>query len=247
MIAEGITLAEAYANHIKPGSMLYLCKPMPRFSEYDLEKMKDQDVLEKLKDYAIVKAYSTSAVVKAGKPQYTNEDKTEVHLMGPLKVVHIIASSPTLYLQQLLDKAYRFIEQGCTVEFGIKVVHKIAPTKERSKPGPSDYWPWLHTHFPHLRPDFILKSMPPGTRYIIQPMCDGRRVTFVLGLHAQDRHTYNLTERLLKVQKAVRENRKSLLGEVPVAFRMGSTDSTDLLSESGDGPMAAQTGARGQE
>jgi hypothetical protein len=101
--------------------------------------------------------------------------------------------------------------------------------KDKLKPGPQDWWPWLHEHFPHLHPDFILKSMPAGTYYLIKPISDGRRVAFVLSLPLSSEQykkgpapPKDMTGRLFKVQEAVAVRvRQGKQSGLPMTMRMG--------------------------
>lgn len=52
--------------------------------------------------------------------------------------------------------------------------------KEAIQPGNSTLWPWLHDHFPHLRLDVILKTMPEGAHLMFSSFPDGRHVQFVV-------------------------------------------------------------------
>jgi hypothetical protein len=226
LVAENITLLEAYNNHVKPGHMLHLCDPMPPASR-DVESMKAENTADEFNNYAILKAYSTNAMVKIEKPAYANEEKTKVKQWGPLKEVHLLSTSPVEYHRQMLDKAYRFVEGGRPVEVTLKMRGKKIPKKDKLTPGPADHWPWIHNHFPHLRPDFVLKAMPMGTVYVVEPVSDGRVCQWVMALPSITQR-FNLTKRLFKVQQAVSTSIKDgKQAELPMALRMGLIESGD--------------------
>ncbi|KAF2676265.1 hypothetical protein K458DRAFT_424881 [Lentithecium fluviatile CBS 122367] len=222
VIAKDITLQEAYEKYVEPGKALWMAETLPKTLRLDdVEKLQADKTADEINNYVVMKAYSTQAHVKIDPCKYTNDEKTEVLQYGPLKEVHILCISPVEYHRLMLDKAYRFIEGGCPVEFSIRARNAKVPKKVKLVPDSKDRWPWLHNHFPHLRPDFILKAMPKGTQYLIDPVSDGRTVQFALALPSKTSQM-NLTQRLLKVRKAVIDSvQQGRQGELPMALRAG--------------------------
>jgi hypothetical protein len=91
--------------------------------------------------------------------------------------------------------------------------------------------------FPHLRPDFILKSMPEGSRYMIEPVSNGKKVQLVIVKpNPKIIHSGGLTERLFKVKKSVETSiDRGGQGQLPKVVR------SELLA-SGNKRYSARTG-----
>lgn len=223
-IAENISLEELY-DHVSPGKMLYMTQPITKKVAGNLEKMRAEDVPSQNKNYAITSAHSIEVALKM--PQ------TGLKQLGPLKGVHLLLANPIEYTKLSLDRAYQFIEQGSPVEIRVRLLGGQAVKKKmKTPPQDPDAWPWMHEHFPHLRPDFILKGMPEGTQYIIEPVSDGRTIQFVLGRQAQQMPKMDLTKRAFRVKAAVTA---SLPGDPMAqqwAARQGKTfDAPDVKEE----------------
>lgn len=224
IIAKDITLKQLYNDHVKPGEILYICSAVTKSMSGNIERMKQEDVPLNNKDYALVKAHSTPAHIDVVKPKYTKHDHSEIRTLNTLKCFSLMLSSPIMYLSQTFDKAYRFIEAGYPVEFIVRYAGAPSNKKEQLQYGPRDTWPYIHEHFPHLRPDFILRAMPQGTRFLIDPVSNGRVVQFVLSLRTEvDKRS--LTKRLFKVKSAVLHSIESgRQPELPMAVRFARKD-----------------------
>ncbi|KAJ4289660.1 hypothetical protein N0V90_010989 [Kalmusia sp. IMI 367209] len=211
MIAEGITIKQLYDDFIKPGQMLYMVDKMDKEqAKHNADDLEEDRVAQKYNTFAIVKPRETAAHVSVGKNStrqkaIAHANPAEVAHLQSLREVHLLLHSPPDYWKLMLDKAYRFIEASCPVEFSIRVRNVTVTKLERSKPSSRDLMHYVHLHFPHLRPDFILKSMPAGARYIIEPFSDGRHVQFVIGLKSKHDplNGVDLTERLEQVKRSV--------------------------------------------
>ncbi|KAF9701310.1 hypothetical protein EKO04_000017 [Ascochyta lentis] len=198
-IAQDISLQALYDDHIAPGKMLYMTQPISKKLSENYERMRDEYIPAHTNNYAIVPAHSIEVVLK--NPQ------TEGKQLGPLKGVHLVLANPVAYTKEAFDRAYQFIEQGSPVEFRVRLLGSVVKKRMKTARPRADAWPWMHAHFPHLRPDFILKSMPEGTEYLIKPVSDGYTVQFVLGRRAEEMPVLDLTRRVFRVKKAVAEAR----------------------------------------
>jgi hypothetical protein len=190
VIAENITLQELYDEHIKPGHILYLTKTIPKNVAESVEKLKAEDTANTVKDFAIV----------VGNSILHNKKAPVGHLQ--LKTMPITLSSPVEYVRHTLDRAYQFVEHGSPVEFLIRLKGSQEKAEARLKFGDTEGWPYIHDHFPHLRPDFILRSMPEGSTFVIAPVWNGKRIQFVIQKKAW-KLPLDLTKRLFKVKHSV--------------------------------------------
>lgn len=196
LIVENISLEEIYEKHIRPGQLLYLNDEIKKSVAQNIPKMKSDKIQLKSRTYCIREAETIPGNKKeptAGKGQ------------GAFRVTPLALSSGPQYFQLALDRSYQFIKHGSPVEFTIAI--KRSPTsKEQKWKGTDDResWPWIHEHFPHLRPDFILKQMPEGSMYSVDPVSDGRLLQFVIiKPSTMNRLPRNLTDRLFKVKESV--------------------------------------------
>ncbi|KAI0838526.1 hypothetical protein F5Y06DRAFT_48508 [Hypoxylon sp. FL0890] len=212
IIAEGISFEELYETHVKPGWLLYLADDMPK-RDARPDTLKKNNGADIYKTYGLYKA-SAEASAKARQAQGA-------------KHIHLGIFSDSSYYTLSLNRAYHFLEAGCRVEFILRlptgfVKKKI--TAHSLEPGDPTIWPWLHNHFPHLRPDFICRAMPAGTYYLIDPVSDGRTVQFVLA-KPTNAHTGEtkpcLTPRLFEKRKAVIQalKRGEFLQNIPSELR----------------------------
>ena len=209
VMAEDLSLQELYDEHISPGEFLYMAEPISKKLSENYEKMRQVNLASQQNNYAIVKARTVANVD-------VKHAQTELKQLGALKGVHLLLSNPVSYTKEALDRAYQFIESGSPVEFRIRLLGSVMKKKKSKGQAPNaGAWPWMHEHFPHLRPDFIHKSMPEGTVFIIKPISDGRCVQFVLGREAEQMPRLNLTKRLLRVKHAV----KASIDNNPMAQR----------------------------
>ncbi|KAH8716816.1 hypothetical protein GQ44DRAFT_713080 [Phaeosphaeriaceae sp. PMI808] len=196
-----VSLQELYDNHIKPGRMLYLRHGMGKNSVGVLEKLQAGNLHNLHKQYGVLEAFSIPRNVKP-----PNEGKG----IGALRVTPVSLSSPEAYFKLAMDRSYQFIYHGSPVEFSVRYSGAGGGKGKKAmklKAGDPDAWPWVHNHFPHLRPDFILKSMPEGSVYKIDPVTDGRVLQFVIFKPSKNiLSPENLTHRLFKVKNSVQRN-----------------------------------------
>jgi hypothetical protein len=152
-----------------------------------------------------------------------------------LKNINFNLASPVEYCKISLDRAYQFIEAGSPVEIRTRLQGQMLAKEDRIKPGDPEVWPWIHKYFPHLRPDFILKSMPEGTVFLINPVSDGRIVQWVMSKSAQETAPVDLTKRLLRVKESVKQStQKGKQSMLPKVLRK-------QLSESGQKDYSVNT------
>jgi hypothetical protein len=194
IIAEGLSLQELHDNYVKDGQLLYSAdRPNPVFAQ-DYEKLRESDYATENNNYALMEPYQT---------QISKKNTAAGEQLGALKIIIFALSSPIDYAKAVLDRAYQFVALGCSVEIRIRVKGKKLTKQERLQPGNPETLPWIHKHFPHLRPDIIKKSMPEGTQFLIKPWSDGRIVQWVLHKPWKGMPATKLDERLARVKESV--------------------------------------------
>jgi hypothetical protein len=195
-LVENITLQDAYDNYVKPGHLLILLSEITKKVAEKVETLKQEKTYLSNSTYGIVKAESIPSNIKsptAGKGQ------------GALRVTPVNLASTKSYFTLALDRSHQFIRHGSPVEFTIRLKGGYDKTTDKLEFQGHENWTWLHNHFPHLRPDFILKSMPEGSRFVVDPVSDGRVVQFVIAKQSPVfRVDHNLTARLFKIKEAVK-------------------------------------------
>ncbi|KAH3940428.1 hypothetical protein HBI56_132140 [Parastagonospora nodorum] len=195
MLAQ-ISLQDVYKNHVMPGQLLYLNEEISKRKAESLE-VKNDVALGKHRTFGIFEAESIPG---------NKKDARQGKGIGALRVTPIMLSSPAHYFKHAIDRSYQFIKHGSPVEFTMRFRGAHAKKEEKLLPVGHELWHWIHEHFPHIRPDFILRSMPEGSRFIIEPVTDGRVLQFVIGTD-KARHNgpfrKDLTERLFKVKASV--------------------------------------------
>ena len=201
MVAEGITLQELYDKHIKPGYMLYFTEMIKKGKAQNFDFLKAEIPSGGTRTFAICKAHSTHAQISK-----KTTGPTGGLQFGPLKILNFTLSSPPDFVQIQLDRAYRFIETGCPVEFRLRFAGTKLTKAERIQAGDPEVWPWMHDHFPHMRPDFILKSMPAQAYFLISPVTNNRIVQFVVAKKVENMPKADLLTRLFKVKQSVEQS-----------------------------------------
>jgi hypothetical protein len=169
-LVENITLQDAYDNYVKPGHLLVLLSEITKKVAEKVETLKQEKTYLSNSTYGIVKAESIPSNIKsptAGKGQ------------GALRVTPVNLASTKSYFTLALDRSHQFIRHGSPVEFTIRLKGGYDKTTDKLEFQGHENWTWLHNHFPHLRPDFILKSMPEGSRFVVDPVsiCHCQTVT----------------------------------------------------------------------
>ncbi|KAF1951972.1 hypothetical protein CC80DRAFT_495621 [Byssothecium circinans] len=239
LIAKDITLEELYNDHLKPGKLLYLREPPTKSLATTIEKQQELGVPQKHNNYGLVDALSIRGIhINVTPPKVLKLDNPLFKQLAMLKEIHLQLASPAAYTKMQMDKAYRFLMSACPVEVAIRFAGAKVAKKDKLEPGPSDRWPWMNNHWAHLRPDFIMKSMPKGAYYMIEPFSDGRHVQWVMAMPTeQQMNAENLTKRLLKVKKAVARNiDQGMQAELPMPMRQG-------LIKAGNNEYSVETGA----
>jgi hypothetical protein len=242
-VAEGLTLQQVWDDYIEPGKILRLAHTVPRIDvPPDHQTMAARKTVQRFRDFAIIDAFSTGAEATVGgkRAAKAKGNLEEIAHQLSLREVTLQLPTPMPHFATMMDKAYQFIRLGCPVEFNIcvrLVTDKKAALVFGDSP-PIESLHYVYRHFPHLRPDFICKSMPSGTKYIIEPFSNGRRVQFVLGLASANTgpRLGNLTKRLLRVKasvsNAIEEGRVS---QLPRKMR-------SLRNQQGDGKYSLNRG-----
>ncbi|KAF2793217.1 hypothetical protein K505DRAFT_306172 [Melanomma pulvis-pyrius CBS 109.77] len=216
-IAEGLSLEELLENHIKPGHMLYLAQQMKKSHSENYVYLKENKVPNEFNNYAIIE--QGKMPVKIAKQKKRSDQSPWVRDLAGLKEIHLNLASPRTYWQMVLCRAYAFLDNMHQVDCSIRLKGAFANKKERREPGSPEIWPWMHQHFPHLRPDFIRKSMPEGTYFMIEPFSDGKHVQFVLAMPHRtvqtDKVDQSFTDRVLMIKnrasKSIKEGKQSEL------------------------------------
>lgn len=226
LIAEDVSFQEAYDSYVKPGHMIYCMKELKKGMAKTFATEEKEHLLDEYKNFSFVEAKSHR--IPLNSPQKGRQ-------LGGLKNIIFNESSPVSHYRLSMDRAYQFIELGSPVEFRIRLQGSVAK-EQRLMPGDPTIWPWMHAHFPHLRPDFILKEMPEGTTFLINPVSDGRVCQWVLAKPTTVSSTQDLDKRFEKVQKGVVQSiRKGQQEMLPQQMRL-------QLAESGNENYSPNTG-----
>ncbi|KAJ4370004.1 hypothetical protein N0V83_005768 [Neocucurbitaria cava] len=210
-----ITLQVLYDNHVKPGHMLYFTKTPQKAIAKRAENLEEDAIPPADRQFALVKAHTR--FVHIAKSQKGAQ-------FGALKIVIVSLMNPVHYFKLALDRAYQFILAGSPVEFRLRLCSspKLSSKQDRHKPYDPAVWPWLHDRFPHLRPDFVLRGMPEGTVYLVEPVSDGRRVQWVMARPVDQMPKVDLNARLVRVKTTVGNLvRQGKLRQVPKGLKEG--------------------------
>ncbi|KAH6642762.1 hypothetical protein C7974DRAFT_386091, partial [Boeremia exigua] len=201
VVEKDVSLQTLYDDHVSPGNFLYMAVPLDKKVAGSFDLMRERDIPSTARLYTVT-GYKRVFEGKKRAEKFSKWLTPHEH-HGPLKTIHLTLSSPAAYQKLVLSRAYQFIGNGSPVEVCIRW---SPPANSKTTRGTDPDLPaYMDEHFPHLRPDFILKSMPEGTVYVVQPVSDGRCLQWVMGNQAvhQDK---NLTNRLLKVKGAVEKS-----------------------------------------
>jgi hypothetical protein len=213
IIAESISLQEAYDKHIKPGQLIHSLEAIPKKISSDVDKLKAEAMALRNSNYGIFGGGSLPHNIKI-----KGKGKGE----GALRVTPLNLSSPPDYFKLAIDRSYQFVDQGSPVEFTLRF--KSGHVKKEIALVPHDHgaWKWIHRHFPHLRPDFILRSMPEGSRYVVDPVTNGTVLQFVIAKSRPKGPIIpeNLTQRLITVKTSVLQHIKNgQQAQLPKVYR----------------------------
>lgn len=203
---ENISLEELY-EHVSPGNFIYQADKLPKQLDGHFEELRDQNIPAQNNNYAIgvAKEKKWNGADQVSKKAIKNA-QMDGEQLGPLKNIIMLLSNPVSYKHLSLDRAYQFIELGSPVEFRIRLCNSATGMKKKATTPNPELVPWMMDHFPHIRPDFILKAMPEGTAYMVDPVTDGRMVQFVLSKPVKQAPKLDLTTRLFRVKTAVEKS-----------------------------------------
>jgi hypothetical protein len=210
---KNVSLQELYDKHVKPGQLLYLLDDIPDRSTKDVDR---------LKSATIAKNYNTFGLFEAGSLAHNVKDPKKGKGIGALRVSPLKLSSPASYFKMVLDRSYQFLSHGSPVEFIIRYKSGHIDKEERLATAETESWRWIHDHFPHMRPDFILRSMPEGSRFLVDPVSNGHALQFVIALDAPKgpRLGASLTTRLFRVKESVKQSiAKGQQAQLPMVMR----------------------------
>jgi hypothetical protein len=205
IVKENLSLEELY-EQVSHGQFIFQADLIPKKLDGKFKDLRDQNIPAQSNNYAIgiTKQTEWNAVDQVSQKVKRTAQK-DGNQRGALKTVIMLLSNPLSYKLLSLDRAYQFVELGSPVEFRIRLHDSAVATKKKGTVPDPELVPWMMDHFPHLRPDFILKAMPAGTKYVIDPVTDGRTVQFVVGKDVKQAPKLNLTTRLFRVKKAVED------------------------------------------
>ncbi|KAF2741685.1 hypothetical protein M011DRAFT_482343 [Sporormia fimetaria CBS 119925] len=222
---ELVTFTELYDKHIKPGHLLCPAgEKIPKADAHNLERLKTNKIWETRKYYI-----TQAGLGPLRKKDLRGEEVGRPLHPGPLKEIKLQLGGDSAYWRVALNRAYVFLERGCRVEIAMRFYSsKKAGPKTARDP---ELWPWIHTHFPHMRPDFICKSMPAGTRFLIHPFEDGRYIHFVLV--REDILPNSLTQRVLtmKARLEAKLGKPSNKNVEPSVLDRGANSENDMTEE----------------
>ncbi|KAL1796074.1 hypothetical protein ACET3X_006298 [Alternaria dauci] len=218
VIAEKISLQELYDSHVKEGQFIWCMDALDKGmaqeflveegeGESKSEGKANKSLPERLTAFSTAKAHTFSMPTpKKGRP------------LAGLKNIVFTDTSPVSYFRLSIDRAFQFLEAGCAVEFRLRLQGKMLRKEERIKAADHRRWQWMHSYFPHLRPDFIMKAMPADTIYLIDPVSDGRVVQWVASRPDKLGNEASLNQRLFNVRssvvRSIKEGTQSMLPKI---------------------------------
>ncbi|ORX99795.1 hypothetical protein BCR34DRAFT_576274 [Clohesyomyces aquaticus] len=223
---------------VRPGQLLYPLDPLPKWATRE-DGIRKRGLEKQCKRYGIIEAGKRNLPIARKKVASISY----VHL-GMLKEIHFSLNCSSNFAKLQLDRTFQFIQAGHPVEFCIRRsgAKKDRETKSQLEPvvGAHSTWHWIHNHFPHMRPDVILKGMPQGTYFKISPWSDGNHVQWVMAPTTQQEIKsgmyINFDKRLDKVKARVKEDiRTGKQAQLPMLYRK-------KLIESGSQDYSLDTG-----
>ncbi|KAJ8113842.1 hypothetical protein OPT61_g4137 [Boeremia exigua] len=188
-IAKNMSLEQLYKKHPGPGKILCMMDQIPKALSKSCAKMRENDTPSIHNNFCFAPIHSDTP---AAEPKSNKR--------GRIREVHLLLSNPPSYMAIALERAYRFIKADVVVEFSIRFSETMMG--KNSKAVDLDLPNWVQEHFPHLRPDFILKSMPEGSAFEIKPMTNGQMIKFVIGI---PKDQTDLTKKLSTLQESVKK------------------------------------------
>lgn len=201
-ITKRVSLHDAYIKALKPGWFLVPKEAIvKKISENYEELVKNTS---RYNAYILQKTRSNVPVAKK-KP---TSNSAQVQLMSALKELNFeLGSSPEFFRIQM-ERAHAFLDAGHPVEFNMRA------KQNKKKEAHPEMLNLILEHFPHLRPDFILQSMPEGTVYLVDPFVSGGHVkwAFVKKVHhTQGSMSKGILARKKKVAEAIEKGYASQL------------------------------------
>ncbi|KAJ4378984.1 hypothetical protein N0V86_005861 [Didymella sp. IMI 355093] len=233
IVKENLSLEELY-EHVSHGQFIYQADQIPKRIDGKFKDLRDHNIPAQSNNYAIGIAKQTEwNSVDQVSNKVKHAAQKDGNQLGALKTVIMLLSNPVSYKLLSLDRAYQFVELGSPVEFRIRLHDSAVAVKKKAAVPDPELVPWMMDHFPHLRPDFILKAMPAGTKYVVNPVTDGRIVQFVVGRDVKQAPKLDLTTRLFRVKKAV----ENTLPNNPMAqrYQYRKTKQPDQKVSDGEG------------
>ncbi|PVH98428.1 hypothetical protein DM02DRAFT_630227 [Periconia macrospinosa] len=238
-IGQDMSMKEVH-NHITPG---YILSPllMPHATEMrNVKSMKEGEVHKTFNGYKLVKAgLENFNAAKAKKETEHNTVFFDCKIM-PFSGKRL--SSPYEFSLNM-QRIHRFLEDRHPVELQMRLPGRKLKKKKRSEKEYSLYpdkdlvlqeeWEWLHAHWPHLRPDNILKSMPKGTQVWLPPYTNGANLYWVFG--PPWAFSMNLGKKIEEMKTKVREEiKKGNQMQLPKKFReqLHASGQTEYSSDS---------------
>lgn len=181
-----VSFSKLLTKHVRPGRFLIPTTSLSRYEGKNVDQLKQDDRPAKYRSYRLARA----AVPTSDAPGLKVADREELALEPPklqqqwgrLKGIHMNLISPVLYQELCLQRAFNFLLQGHVVEFQMRTDHVKVDKKQKIESADPEGTLWLHNHFPHMRPDVILKSMPEGAYFLVDPVSSGRVVQFVMAM-----------------------------------------------------------------
>ncbi|KAF1993585.1 hypothetical protein P154DRAFT_527653 [Amniculicola lignicola CBS 123094] len=218
-----VPIEEAYRDYVGPGQYLHLKVGIAQtgapWRKYQYRSDEAAKLAQELGKFTIM-----GVKTSPWKPK-----KEPILKEGgmPLKEMYIMPTSPESYVRIILAKTYHFLAEGHPVEFCVRI-QKYPKT---SNPQDHSLFHWIHSYFPHLRPDFIMKAMPEGTYYQIKPVSDGEHVQWVMKVAKEKKPLYYDIKLQHQKGKVLAQIKQGKQASIPKKLRMSEDVVKDAIPD----------------
>ncbi|PSN68115.1 hypothetical protein BS50DRAFT_460539, partial [Corynespora cassiicola Philippines] len=205
LIAEGVSLEEAYNEYVQPGHILVPLHPIPE----NIARQMRTGALKKLPDGYTEYAIHDTEVAKAPKiaKKTTSSNSAIVKHLSAMKEAHLQICSPKWHYDAVMNRSYHQLLAGLVVEMHISVFQSKQQVRDAAA-GLTTVNPWegIHHLLPQFRPDFIMKAMPAGTYMAVEPFANSNKVAWVMGNSKKQTAQINYTSRVLQIKDKITKN-----------------------------------------
>ncbi|KAH7117686.1 hypothetical protein B0J11DRAFT_536488 [Dendryphion nanum] len=209
LLQEQIDFQNIYSR-IEPGIVLLPTQSLPKKETDSVEIIEKSGLQYRHNAYCLVpvgnKPNQVGKLKSGGIPLPKNAEYPVKSLKhGSVKEHHVTLSVPVSHFYKSLTTMYWQLLHAHIIEVTIRF-SASSSEKNTMETAERTSWPWVHQHFPHLRPDVILASMPKDTYFMIDPWISNVRLKFAMAMPrgTEDKlETPVLNEELIAMRRAV--------------------------------------------